>query len=49
MVLALLLVVAATYYGWGLSGDAQTQAVRSIRSGGLHSRGYGGGGPRYGK
>lgn len=50
LLIALILVGAASYYGWGLTSDAEAMAkARSVRSGSLHSRQYYGGGPGYGK
>lgn len=50
MVLLFLLVAAASYYGWGLTSDAEAKArSRSVRAGSLHTRTYYGGGPGFGK
>jgi hypothetical protein len=53
-VMAALFVVTllATYYGWGLTSDAEASAEgrrRSVRAGSLHRRGFYGGGPGVGK
>jgi hypothetical protein len=45
-----LLVALASYYGWGVTSDAQAMAqAQSVRTGGIHSRHYYGGGPGFGK
>jgi hypothetical protein len=45
-----VLVALASYYGWGLTSDAQAMALaQSVRTGGLHSRSHYGGGPGFGK
>ena len=45
-----LVVVAASYYGWGLTSDAQARTqARSVRQGSLHQRRYYGGGSSFGK
>jgi hypothetical protein len=50
LLIALLLVGLASYFGWGLTSDAQAMAMaRSVRGGSLHTRQYYGGGPGYGK
>ncbi|MCS6859236.1 MAG: hypothetical protein NZT92_02810 [Abditibacteriales bacterium] len=49
-VVLLILVVLASYLGWGLSSDAQARAqAQSVRTGSLHTRYYYGGGPGFGK
>jgi hypothetical protein len=50
LLIALLLVGLASYFGWGLTSDARAMAMaRSVRGGSLHTRQYYGGGPGYGK
>jgi hypothetical protein len=50
LLIGLLLVGMASYYGWGLTSDAKAKAqARSVRTGSLHTRHYYGGGPGYGK
>ena len=60
VVFLLCLTSAASYYGWGLSSDAQAIAEArrssggsggggSVRTGSLHRRRYSGGGPGFGK
>jgi hypothetical protein len=50
LLIALVLVSMASYYGWGLTSDAAAMAsARSVRGGSLHSRHYYGGGPGFGK
>lgn len=45
-----VLVWCASYYGWGITSDAQALAqARSARGGSLHVRSYYGGGPGFGK
>jgi hypothetical protein len=45
-----VLVALASFYGWGLASDAQALAqAKSMRSGGIGSRSYYGGGPGFGK
>lgn len=40
-----LLTLTASYYGWGLSSDAEAMArARSVRTGSLHTRTFFGGG-----
>lgn len=47
-IVLLILVFLASYFGWGLSSDAQARA-QSVRTGSLHTRHYYGGGPGFGK
>ena len=50
LVVALLIVGLASYFGWGLTSDAQALAkAKSVRAGSLHTRSHFGGGPGFGK
>jgi len=46
LIVALVLVAMASFYGWGLRSDAQALGhTQSVRGGSLHTRSYYGGGP----
>lgn len=49
VLIGLILVIAASHFGWGLQRDPRLQAQGSLRGGSLHSRSFSGGGYGYGK
>jgi hypothetical protein len=49
VVFLLVLVLAASHYGWGLRRDPSVLGQGSLRSGSLHQRHHVGGGLGYGK
>lgn len=50
VVVLFVLVMVASYQGWGVASDAQALAQRqSVRGGSLHTRSFYGGGPGFGK